>query len=248
VKQLSGAFRKSLVAFVATSILVGVTVLVCEMGFRTLLFSQVAFMDRFREPSLYADPLTDNDWWKLYHAFNKPTNDTAKHSHPLLGWGSDEKFSKETYLHAEAGQVGSRQPVLLYGDSFTHCLTASEDCFHGILNSDPEFSKGHYLLNYGVLGYGVDQIYLLLQNSLPNYHKPVVAVGIYTGDLNRSILSFFMDENRTLMWMPVTLSCVGSPLIRIQERLGQITRLRSGRISIGCGYTRTDASGVSDTI
>ena len=191
MKQLSDVFRKSLVATVAISLVMGVTVLICEFGFRALLFSHVAFMGRFQEPSLYADPLTDNDWWKLYHAFKKPTNDTAKHSHPLLGWGSDEKFSKETYLHAEAGQVGSRQPVLLYGDSFTHCLTASEDCFHGILNSDPEFSKGHYLLNYGVLGYGVDQIYLLLQNSLPNYHKPVVAVGIYTGDLNRSILSFF---------------------------------------------------------
>jgi len=71
VKQLSSALRKSLVEFVAASIVVGVTVLICEVGFRTLLFSQVAFMERFREPGLYADYFSEDDWWKFYYAFNK---------------------------------------------------------------------------------------------------------------------------------------------------------------------------------
>ena len=193
-KRSAHALRKSLVAFVATSILVGVTVLICEVGFRTLLFSQVAFMERFREPNLYTDYFSDDDWWKLYYAFNKPANDTAKQPHSLLGWGWAGKFSNETYLHAEAGQVGRRRPVLLYGDSFTHCLTALEDCFQGILNKDTEFSKDHYLLNYGVLGYGVDQIYLLLKSSLFLYHEPYVIVGIHTRDLDRSILSYFVAQ------------------------------------------------------
>lgn len=193
-KRSAHTLRKSFVAFVATSILVGVTVLVCEVGFRTLLFSQVAFMERFREPNLYTDYFSDDDWWKLYYAFNRPANDTAQQPHPLLGWGWPGKFSNETYLHAEAGQAGQRQPVLFYGDSFTHCLTPLEDCFQGVLNRDTEFSKEHYLLNYGVPGYGVDQIYLLLKNSLTLYHKPYVIVGIYTRDLDRSIRSFFVGR------------------------------------------------------
>ena len=46
-KQLAYVFRKSLVAFVATSIVVGVTALICELGFRTLLFSHVALLEDF---------------------------------------------------------------------------------------------------------------------------------------------------------------------------------------------------------
>ena len=111
MKQLSNELRKYLIAVLATGIVVGVTALICELGFRTLLFSQVAFMERFREPSLYTDYFSEDDWWKLYYAFNKPANDTAKQPHSLLGWAGE--FSKETYRHTEAGLVGRRQPVLL---------------------------------------------------------------------------------------------------------------------------------------
>ena len=190
----------------------GVTALICELGFRTLLFSQVAFMERFREPGLYTDYFSEDDWWKLYYAFNKPANDTAKLPHPLLGWAGE--FSKETYRHTEAGQVGPRQPVLLYGDSFTHCVTAVEECFQGVLNADTEFSKDRYLLNYGVAGYGVDQIYLLLKNSLSLYHKPYVIVGIHTRDLDRSILSFFVGQKPYFDVVADELVLRGTPIVQ----------------------------------
>ena len=215
MKQLTDAFRKSLVAFVATSIVVGVTALTCELGFRTLLFSHVAFMERFRDPSLYTDYFSEDDWWKLYHAFNKPANDTAKQPHPLLGWSAE--FSKETYLHNEVGQVGRRRPVLLYGDSFTHCTTAAEECFQGVLNADKEFSLNHYLLNYGVLGYGVDQIYLLLKNSLSLYHEPYVIVGVHTRDLDRSILSYFVAQKPYFELSKGELALRGTPIIQDQN-------------------------------
>lgn len=182
-----------------------------ELGFRTLLFSQVAFMERFRDPSLYTDLLSHDDWWKLYHTFNKPANDTAKLPHHLLGWAGN--FSKETYRHSEAGQVGRRQPVLLYGDSFTQCMIPAEECYQGILNADREFSRDHYLLNYGVAGYGVDQIYLLLKNSLSLYHKPYVMVGIYTRDLDRSILSFFVAQKPYFKVLEDKLVLHGTPIV-----------------------------------
>lgn len=216
----SGAlgFRKFLVAFVATSIVVGGTALICEVGFRTLLFSQVAFMERFREPSLYTDYFSDDEWWKLYYAFNKPANDTAKQPHPLLGWAGE--FSNETYRHIEAEEVGRRKPVLLYGDSFTHCVTAVEECFQGVLNRDSEFSKDHYLLNYGVPGYGVDQIYLLLKNSLSLYHKPYVIVGIYTRDLDRSIRSFFVGRKPYFEVVADELVLRGTPIVQDPRTYG----------------------------
>ena len=195
--MLAKTIRKTLVACTVISLAVCMTFLLCELGFRTLLFSQVAFMERFRNPSLYTDALSSNDWWKLYHAFHKPVNTTAKRVHSLLGW-TNEQFTKETYLHIEATQVGSRKPVLLYGDSFTQCHFPEDECFQDILNEDQEFARAHYLLNYGVAGYGVDQMYLLLKHSLFHYHDPHVIVGIYTRDLDRSILSFFVDPSRTL--------------------------------------------------
>ena len=215
MKQVSDVFRKSLVATVAISLVMGVTALICEFGFRTLVFSHAAFMGKFQEPSLYTDYFSEDDWWKLYHAFNKPKNDTAKQPHPLLGWSAE--FSKETYLHNEAGQVGRRRPVLLYGDSFTHCVTAAEECFQGVLNTDKEFSPAHYLLNYGVLGYGVDQIYLLLKNSLSLYHEPYVIVGIHTRDLDRSILSYFVAQKPYFELVEGELALRGTPITQDQS-------------------------------
>ena len=212
MKQLSDVFRKSLVATVAISLVMGVTVLICELGFRTLLFSEVAFMERFREPGLYTDLFYEEDWWKLYHAFHKPKNDTGKHPHPLLGWSS--KLFNEAYLHDEAGQVGRRRPVLFFGDSFTHCVIPAEECFQGILNRDEEFSRTHHLLNYGVLGYGVDQIYLLLKNSLPHYSDPYVVVGVYTRDLDRSILSYFVAQKPYFELTDGELTLRGTPIIQ----------------------------------
>lgn len=204
--------RKALLAVLATSIVLGVTALICEIGFRTLLFSNAAFMERFREPSLYADYYSDDDWWKLYYAFHKPPNETARRAHPLLGWSSGD-FSKKTYLHVETGQVGRRRPVLLYGDSFAHCVTAAKECFQGILNADSAFSRDHDLLNYGVAGYGVDQMYLLLQKSLPLYEQPYVVVGIHTRDLDRDILSFFVGQKPHFDLVSDQLVLRGTPIV-----------------------------------
>ncbi|MEP6957899.1 MAG: hypothetical protein ABI980_04150 [Nitrospirota bacterium] len=214
MKQVAKAIRKSVVACVAISLVAGVTFLLCELGFRTLLFSQVAFMEWWRNPSLYTEHhSSDEDWWKLYHAFHKPMNPTTKHPHPLLGWTS-EKFSEATYLHTEAALVGRRRPVLLYGDSFTQCLLPEDDCFQGLLNRDREFARTHYLLNYGVGGYGVDQMYLLLKNSLPLYHDPQVIVGIYTRDLDRSILSFFVGPKPHFEVVEDELVLQGTPIVQ----------------------------------
>jgi hypothetical protein len=154
--------------------------------FRALLFSQVGFMEKFRKPELYFDYDSESNYWKLYYLFDgqvkPPTN-----PHPLLGWGG--YFSPETYLHTEASNIKGRKAVLLYGDSFAGCLTTKEECFEGILNADAEFAARAYFLNYGCGGYGVDQIFLLLKNTLHHFQNPFVIVSILTQDIDRSTLS-----------------------------------------------------------
>jgi hypothetical protein len=171
---------------------IALTLVASEVVFRGLLFSDASFMLRFRDPSLYAATNPENDnYWKLHYLFNADGRmHVPKNPHPLLGWG--DKFSRETYLHQSAAEMGSRRGVLLYGDSFAGCANKTPDertCFQGILNTDNDFSRGHFLLNYGIGGYGLDQIYLLLKNSLHLYHRPFVIVSLMTKDLDRSLLT-----------------------------------------------------------
>lgn len=178
------AFRK-----VAFSVFLALTsfcaaVILGEIGFRTLLFSDYAFMHRFRAPGLYADPMSDDDYWKLQYLFDSRFPPPAK-PHPLLGWVGN--FSRDTYAHDKIRYVGGKRPVLFYGDSFAGCVVLP--CFQQLLNAAEDFSQGYYFLNYGVGGYGVDQIYLLLKKSTPLYTNPFVVVGIMTEDLDRSLQS-----------------------------------------------------------
>jgi hypothetical protein len=162
------------------------TAVASEGIFRALLFSKVGFMEKFRKPELYFDYDSESNYWKLYYLFGgklKP----PPNPHPLLGWGGD--FSRETYLHNQASHIKGRKAVLLYGDSFAGCLTSKEECFQGILNADDEFAARCYFLNYGVGNYGVDQIFLLLKNSLDHFQNPFVIASVLTQDIDRSTLS-----------------------------------------------------------
>jgi hypothetical protein len=173
-----------------------ITFVISEITFRSLLFSDLAFMQRFRNPSLYSDNESD-DYWKLYYLFRVTGQDrhflhkgqVYGEIHPLLGWGVDGSFLKDTYEHPDTQHIGGRRPVLLYGDSFASCASMRQDCFQQNLNKDKEFSKSNYLLNYGVGGYGVDQIYLLFMNSIHLYRHPFVVLSLMTHDLDRSLLS-----------------------------------------------------------
>lgn len=160
-----------------------VTVVVAEVGWRAALSSDSPYMKRYRVPERYAYFESD-DYWKLHYMFGGPYR-PPRTPHPLLGWVGG--FDRETYTHAEHARIANRRPVLLYGDSFASC--AVDPCFQAILNGDPGFAKHHFLLNYGVGGYGVDQIFLLYQNSIGQFENPFVIVSMLTEDLDRSVLS-----------------------------------------------------------
>ncbi|MCH8038383.1 MAG: hypothetical protein IIC53_14850 [Proteobacteria bacterium] len=78
--------------------------------------------------------------------------------------------------------------MILYGDSFA-ATTKQARSFEDILNEDPEFAKEHYLLNYGVSGYGVGQIHLLFENSFQHHENAIVVYSLMVHDLDRTILS-----------------------------------------------------------
>ena len=165
-----------------------ISFVVAEYIFRWAMFSGGPRFENLRQPKLYADRFSEDDFFKLKYLFtHRPSSNPEKPPHPLLGWKG--KMLDENLRHQDAGHIGQRRPVLLYGDSFAAGVGDAES-FQDILNRDEAFSRDYYLLNYGVSGFGVDQIYLMLQHSLPLYQRPIVIFSLMTLDLDRSILSF----------------------------------------------------------
>ena len=217
-----------------TASLLGILI-ISEIVFQALLFSNASRMDTFRDPGLYANPFCDDDHWKLRYLCNNETQETPD---KLLGW-IKSSISQYSYLHKQFPLVKTRTPVLLYGDSFAKCLP-SEQCFDAILNSDGEFTKEFYLLNYGIGGYGLDQIYLLFKKSIANYQNPIVIVSLMTLDMDRSILSVrkgpkpHFEVNGgvlELIEMPITTSHETYFSVHPPEIVSYLYRLISRRIN-----------------
>jgi hypothetical protein len=163
----------------ACSVLVGC--LIAEGLFRLVVFSNWAATASWRSPLVYSDYYSDDDYWLLYDRMDRSTPRPSK-GHQLLGWLSPP-VNPETYEIADAGRIGTRRPVLLYGDSFAQCWPTDQ------INENSKFSRRYHLLNYGQGGYGLDQIYLLYKNSIHHYNSPVVLISFLLEDIDRCILS-----------------------------------------------------------
>ncbi len=173
-------------ALAAASLIV--SLVLAETAYRLVLASDTATGRRLRKPTLYADPFSDDLFWLLRHHWYgdrqkfRPPSDP----HPLLGWRVEHVGAD--YSHREERRSAGRRPVLLYGDSFAQGMAGVER-FQQILNRDPDFTRDHYLLNYAVGGYGLDQIYLLFKHSVDRFDDPFVVFSFMTFDLDRSALS-----------------------------------------------------------
>ena len=168
-----------------------VTLLFSEWMFRQILFGESSLFPSIKNPSDYVKPVYFNghpvygeNYWKLNYLFNRRFN--VRNPHPVLGWTGF--FDRHTLRHNEEDKIGKKRPVLLYGDSFAMCADEST-CFEDILNRDTTFSSEYYFLNFGVGGYGVDQIYLLFNETVNEYEDPFVIFSLLTTDLDRCMLS-----------------------------------------------------------
>lgn len=196
---------------------ISVALIVSELALRHMLFSESNVFDSLRNPSAYAiyprdknENFHNEDYWKLHHLWGGGIS--VEEPHPVLGlWGS---FFRETLKHVDQGNLNGRRPVILFGDSFAKCVDTVK-CFEDYLNNDEEFSAGHYFLNYGVGGYGVDQISLLFEMTYKEFEDPFIVFSMLTTDLDRSMLAFRdaqkplykLDKGRLVLeGVPITLS------------------------------------------
>ncbi len=195
-----------------------------EFVFQKLLFSKSDKFKFIQREELYANQYNDDDYWKLHRIFGGQSQ-APEHPQPLLGWIGN--FNRETLKHNNGDSVKEKRPVLLFGDSFAQGVDGVVN-FQSILNNDTSFSSKNYLLNYGVAGYGVDQIQLLLKHTYKQYKNPFVIFSITDIDLDRSLHTnrggqkpYYRIEDDSLVLKGVPLE--SNPQVFFQSNPPEIT-------------------------
>lgn len=169
----------------ALSLAAGLVLL--ELALRLLLFGGGVLARLgapLRRAELYARAETDELWFTLALAFDGGPELARVPAafDPELGWVG-ESFDPATFRHRNEAHVGARRTVLLYGDSFAACGRHKATCWDAELERSP-LGADHALLNYGVSGYGLDQILLLFERTIDLHaaRDPLVLVGVFVDD------------------------------------------------------------------
>lgn len=144
-----------------------------------------------------------------------PTRQSFDRHHPVRGWTLAPNlknlpvFSGKSLSSNSRGLRGSReyaerrqlatptdtaQPlrIALFGDSFTFGEDVSDDETFGAQLERLLGASGSpvEVLNFGVHGYGHDQMLLYLRETLPLYHPDVVLLGYVSDDSLRNLTTF----------------------------------------------------------
>ncbi|MEO6710962.1 MAG: hypothetical protein ABIP42_15385, partial [Planctomycetota bacterium] len=168
------------------------TLVLFEATLRVLVYSDLKLGNRMRMPRWYADSWSDPFFFQLVQRWSHEPGALAEEfSDPRLGW-IDPSFDRESFIHVRETELDGRRPVLLFGDSYTRCMTDEANCFEGWLDRSPSGST-HAIVNYGVRAYGLDQVAILARLALEHWRdrNALVAIGIFMeDDLDRAVLDY----------------------------------------------------------
>lgn len=173
---------------------------------------------RFANPGAYFDPTCEDHFWRMLHhspGWDWPTKNwpgwkdgaplhTPHELDPQLGWSVDAR-NKNEWGAWESPRYPLRftgDPLGVFGDSYVFSTTADGDRLPDRLAS---LLPEERVLNYGVAGYGFDQIVLAFEAQAERLSGNRALIGLLTTDLDRSVLSvrsgpkpFFTEENGAL--------------------------------------------------
>lgn len=142
-----------------------------------------------RDPDLYTDWTSDEDYWKLRHLWVKRVaTDNSEMADPMLGWAPPKTAENPLGAHTEGTySISSKSPVVLFlGDLFVQGATPMPQRIPQLLSQ----RVGSPVFNLGVKGYGWDQTLLRGQQARRFFEKPVSIVGLLSVGIDRSLLAF----------------------------------------------------------
>jgi len=157
--------------------------LLLELGLR--LSVALGVPARLADPGAYADPLCHDGYWLWMQRSGRLRAHTEHEHDERFGWLPDRRNLSpigawETPRHA----VGDERPVLaLFGDSFVFGTVEPRlaDALQPLL---PE----RRVMNFGVAGYGLDQVVARLGDRAAALAGAEVWIGVLTSDLDRTVL------------------------------------------------------------
>lgn len=207
--------KKSLIIngnLVLISLLV-ITPIAGELFIRTAIALNVEF---FRNPHFYASWIDDDDLWKLRHQWDQSAPQLEGGGFvvdPLLGWAPEKTPQNPLGILAEQpyNPDFTAKTILFYGDSYVYGMSPTP-INQRIPQQLDRLLPDYTVYNYGVVGYGLDQILLRFQETHPDFETPFVIVGTYTLDIDRALLKVreapkpyfeIKDEQLALMGVPV---------------------------------------------
>lgn len=152
----------------------------------------------------------DDSSWRLFWivAHRQHEEWTGKYSiyHPVRGWAvmpnvrNMTPFGKGKFVNSNSrglrgrseysySRTPGKERILVLGDSFTFGTNVSDDeTYSHYLQSSLSNAE---VLNFGVQGYGQDQILLYLQKEGVKYHPDIVVLGFMFMDTYRNLWNFF---------------------------------------------------------
>jgi hypothetical protein len=162
--------------------------LATEIGLRAGL--KWSTWDRLGNPAVYFDPLCDEDHWRALRrgAWAAELHTiTPSEQHPTLGWlPAEDSLDARGALTIQGAPLDPQQTIALFGDSYTAGTTPAGTRISDALQ---RLRPQAQILNFGVGGYGLDQILLRLEDRLGVLNPgDQVLIGVLTTDLDRTIL------------------------------------------------------------
>ena len=133
---------------------------------------------------------------------------TGSHLHlyePIMGWALSPNFNidnmriPKTIFHTNSKGIrgvseyayqkqATKKRILILGDSFTFGIGVSDNETYPYYME--KMSSGLEVLNFGVSGYGHDQMLLYLKEAGIRYKPDIVILGFVYSDLSRNMLKF----------------------------------------------------------
>jgi len=142
------------------------------------------------DPGRYFDPLCDEDYWRALRrgAYGEGLHRVGPNDRdPILGWIPERnRLDANLALKTGGSVTDEASPISLFGDSYMLGTASDGSRISDVMDAQLPRRSVH---NFGVGGYGLDQIVLRHQDRLPALSPgDVVVVGVLTTDLDRTIL------------------------------------------------------------
>ena len=164
-----------------------------EIAFRAILFSDIfesKLIDKYYHH--FSNFYIDDNTYRLVLRVKLKGREKEQifpEFDPILGWTAkavteDNPLGMSMSRKYTLNEFKGRSTLLIFGDSFIHGVTKPEYNIPQLLDNVLDSTL---VLNFGVKGYGLDQMYLRLRSVIDLFDNPHIMVGILYPDLDRCI-------------------------------------------------------------